>query len=198
MAARLFPPGMRNGISTDGSELGVWRVETIAQGLLELAVGVDVDRARFVGDGTGGVFAEIEPSDGERLVASPVAYAKISRALFIDLGAGGDQFQMAWPAHGEVIRSEIRLIAEVGIPAFARADEEHTVACVFDDIAAVMKMNRELLAFLRGLREHDMEIVIAAHAALLEVHPFVLEIGQRLALVRLRRFRHGARGKVET
>ena len=75
---------------------------------------------------------------------------------------------MVRPAHGEVVRSELRLIAEVGIPAFARADEKHTVAGVFDDIAAVVKMNRELLALLRGLRQYDMQIVIAPHAAFLE------------------------------
>src|SRR5271155_3157793 len=89
---------------------------------------------------------------------------------------------MVWPAHGEVIRSKIRLIAQVGIPAFARADEEHTVACVFDDIAAVMKLNRKLLALLRRLRKYDMEIVLASDAALLEIHPLVLKIGQGLAL----------------
>src|SRR5580693_1597091 len=90
---------------------------------------------------------------------------------------------MMWPAHGEVVRSELRLIAEVGIPAFARADEEYAVASVFDDIAAVVKMNRKLLVFLRGLRQHDMQIVIAPNAAFLQGHPFVLEISQRLALV---------------
>src|SRR5580700_2999861 len=44
-----------------------------------------------------------------------------------------------------------------------------------------MKMNRELLGLLGGLRKHDMEIVIASDAALLEVHPFVLEISERVA-----------------
>ncbi len=151
--------------------------------MLELAVGVYVDGVRFRGDGTGSVLAQIESRDGEGLFASPMADAKIPGVLFIDFGAGGDQFQMARPAHSEVVRSEIRLIAQVGIPAFARADEEHAVARVFDDIAAVVKMNRILLAFFRGLREHDLQIIIATDAAFLKVHPFVLEISQRLALV---------------
>src|SRR5580704_4884623 len=112
-----------------------------------------------------------------------MAYARISNVLFIDFGAGCNEFQMARPAHREVIRSEIRLIAEVRIPAFARADEKYFVAGIFDDIAAVMKMNRKLLAFLRGLRQHDVEIVIAADAALLGSHTFVLEISERFALV---------------
>jgi len=73
------------------------------------------------------------------------------------------------------------LISEARIPAFARADEDNAVAGVLDDIAAVMKMNRELLGLLRGLRKHDLEIVIASDAALLEVHPFVLEISERVA-----------------
>ena len=181
--ARLLPPGMPKGTSTAGSESGLASIQAIAEGLLELAVGVDVDGARIVGERTGSIFAEIETGDGERLNASPMAYAKISGGLFIDLGAGGDQFQMARPAHGEVIGSKIRLIAEVRIPAFACADEENAVACVFDDIAAVMKMNRELLAFLRGLRQHDVEVVVAADAALWQVHPFILKIRQRLVLV---------------
>ena len=73
------------------------------------------------------------------------------------------------------------MISEARIPAFARADEDNAIAGVLDDIAAVTKMNRELLRFLRGLRKHDMEIVIASDAALLEVHPFVLEISERVA-----------------
>src|SRR5271156_3084997 len=44
-----------------------------------------------------------------------------------------------------------------------------------------MKMNRELLGLLRGLRKHDMEVVIASDAAFLEVHPFILEISERVA-----------------
>src|SRR5208282_874699 len=90
---------------------------------------------------------------------------------------------MVRPAHGEIIGSEIGLIAQMGIPAFACTDEEDAIAGVFDDTAAVMKMNRKLLAFLRGLGQHDMQIVIAADAALLEIHAFVLEMLQRLALI---------------
>jgi hypothetical protein len=83
----------------------VSRIHPIGQSLLELPVGVDIDGTRFGGDGTGGVFSQIEPSDGERLVASPVADTNLSRVLFIDFRTGGDQFQMARPSHGEVIHT---------------------------------------------------------------------------------------------
>ena len=122
--------------------IGALRVETVAERLFELAVGVEIDRARIDGDGVGNVFTEIKTGDGKRLFAAPMADARIAGDLFIDLGAGGDEFQAVRPAHRNVIRGEFGLIAEVGIPAFAGADEEHIVACVFDDAAAITKMNR--------------------------------------------------------
>ena len=111
-----------------------------------------------------------------------MADAKISSGLFIELGAGGDQLEMPWPAHGEIVGSKISLIAEVRIPAFARTDKQNAIAGVFDDVAAIMETKSEFLAFLGRLRQHDLDIVVSPDTALLEVHPLILEMSQRLAL----------------
>jgi len=65
----------------------------------------------------------------------------------------------------------------VRVPALPRADKQHAVSRVLDDIAAVVKMKREFLMARRSLRENHLQIIIAARAALLEINAFILKKG---------------------
>jgi len=90
--------------------------------LLELPVGVDVDGMAGGGYRNRGVFAEVESRDGGRFIRFPMPHAEVAVLMLFEFGAGGDQAELARPAHGEVISGEFGAIAEMRIPAFPRAD----------------------------------------------------------------------------
>src|SRR5256884_1100527 len=98
--------------------------------------------------------------------------------MLFEFRAGGNQTKLARPAQEEVIGRKFRAIAKVRVPAFSRADKQHAVSCVLDDVAPVMKMKREFLMARWSLRKNDMQVVVAARAALLEIHALVLKIGE--------------------
>ncbi len=150
---------------------------------LQLSIGVDINRTSSGSDRDRGIFPEVEARDGDRFLGLPMAGAEITLLMLFELGAGGDQAQLARPPQEKVIRRKFRVIPKVGVPAFPGADKEHTVAGVLDHVAAVVKMKRELLFLRRRLRKHDIQIVVAVRAALLKGHAFILEKGQRLTLL---------------
>ena len=76
--------------------------------------------------------------------------------------AGGDETQFSGPAHGQVVHGEIGGIAEMRVPAFARADEKYVVAGVVDDVAAVTEAQEKIGARQGWFGKHDEEIIVAA------------------------------------
>ena len=78
----------------------------------------------------------------------PVADTEVAVFGFVALDAGGDKFELFWPADGQVVVGEIGGVAEMRIPAFAGVDEEDAVAGVFDDAAAISEVKRKFRAFL--------------------------------------------------
>ena len=70
----------------------------------------------------------------------------------------------------------------MGIPAFAGVDEEHAVPGVFDDIAPVVEVQSEFRSAFGRRWQHDVEVVAAMSVAVLQIHPFILEIGERFTV----------------
>ena len=111
-----------------------------------------------------------------------MANAEFSFLVLFDFRAGGDQPKFVGPAQKEIIVGKFRAISQVGVPAFSRSDEQHAVSGVMDDVAAIMKTKSEFLIGPRRLRKNDIQIVVASHAALLEIHALVLKKSQGSAL----------------
>src|SRR5882762_10225362 len=130
--------------------------------------------------GNRSVFAEIESRDGGGLFRFPMPHAEVAVLMLFDFGAGGDEAELARPAHGEVISGEFGTIAEMRIPALPRADVQHAVSSVFDNVATIVKFEGELLIARRSLGQHNAQEVEAAGAALLQIHSFVLKEGEGL------------------
>src|SRR5882672_11948112 len=107
------------------------------------------------GYGSRSVFAEIESRDGGGFIRFPMSHAEVTVLMLFEFGTGGDQAELARPAHGEVINCEFSGITEMRVPAFARADKQHTVSGVFDDVAAIVKFKGEFLIPRGGLGEHN-------------------------------------------
>src|ERR1700722_7255406 len=112
-----------------------------------------------------------------------MADAKIAVFGLTPLGARGDKPEFLGPANRQVVVGEIGGGAKMWIPAFARIDEEHVVAGVFDHAAVIAEVKRELGAFVGRSRENHEEIVGAATEAILKIHTFVLEKGERFAVL---------------
>ena len=106
---------------------------------------------------------------------------KLAILVFLALGARGHQAQLARPAHSEIVASEIRGASVVGIPAFPSVDKHHAVAGIFDYAASIVKMKREFRAVFGWRGQHYVEVVASASAAILQIHAFVLKIGERFA-----------------
>src|SRR5437773_5313686 len=71
----------------------------------------------------------------------------------------------------------------MGIPAFSCSDEQHAVSGVPDDIAPVVKVKSEFLIPRRSLRKNNIQVVVAACAALLQIHALILKESEGDALV---------------
>ncbi len=151
--------------------------------MLELSVGVDVGGMARGGYRSRSVFAEIESGDGSRFIRFPMPHAEVTVLMLFAFGAGGDQAELARPAHGEVIGCEFGGIAEMRVPAFPRAHKQHTVSGVLNDVATIVKFKGEFLIARGSLGEHDSENVEAAGAALLQIHSFVLKEGAGFAVL---------------
>ena len=149
--------------------------------LFELFVRVEIDGMVFRGHGSKGVFAEIEASLGDRLFRLPVGDAEIAVFVFIGFFASGDKAKMLGPAEGHVVEGEFGGVAEMGIPTFALADEKDGVAGIYDDVAAVAKIQSEGCARRRRLGEEDAEGIFAAVTQLLPGEALILEKGERRA-----------------
>ena len=118
----------------------------IVQGLLEHAIGVDIDGMVSRGEGSKSVIAQIETSDRRWLFRAPVADAEFAIFTFVKLCSGGYQAQAPRPVHGQFVIGEIRAVAEVRIPAFARANVEHGVSGIFNHISVIAEAQGELSA----------------------------------------------------
>src|SRR5712692_587860 len=101
-------------------------------------------------------FAEIEARNGHGLLRLPVSGAEFSFLMLVELRAGGDQAKLARPAQEEFIGRKFRAISKVRVPAFSRADKEHSVSGVLNDVAPVMKMKREFLMAWRSLQKNNI------------------------------------------
>src|SRR5229473_6768169 len=135
------------------------------------------------GYGGRSVFAEIEAGNGNGLLRLPVPNAEFSFLVLIEFGAGGDQAKLARPAQEEVIGRKFPAISQVRVPAFSGTDEQHAVSCVLDDIAPVMKMKSEFQVARGSLRKNDIQIIVAARAAFLEVHALILKKSEDFTLL---------------
>ena len=63
----------------------------------------------------------------------------------------------------------------MGIPAFASTDIEHGVTVVFNDVAAVVKMESKGVASVRSVWQEDTKSVVTAGTQLLPREAFILE-----------------------
>src|SRR5713101_7032744 len=112
-----------------------------------------------------------------------MADVKFAFVVLFQLGTGGDQAKLAGPSHRQAVRGKLRIAAQMWVPALSCADEQHAVSRIFNDIAAIMKMQGELLIAGRGLRQDDVEKVVATRAALLQAHSLILKKGQGTTLI---------------
>src|SRR6266849_6032792 len=142
-------------------------------------VGINIDRARSGSERGEGVIAQIETRDGDGLFRAPMTDAEVAVIVFVELASGGDEAQAARPTHGQVIVGKIGGVAKMGIPDFARPDIEHTVSGIFDDVSAVTETQREFGPALGRRRQYNIEVIIAARAAFVQVHALVLKKGER-------------------
>src|SRR6267378_7740541 len=110
-----------------------------------------------------------------------MADAEVAVFALIELGPSGDQAKAPRPAHGQIVIGEVRAIAEMRIPAFARANVQHTISGVLNDISAIAEAQGKLGATGGRRRQHDVEKVVAVRAALPQGHPFILKIGECFA-----------------
>src|ERR1700730_12849855 len=104
--------------------------------------------------------------------------AEIAVLMLFEFGTGGGQAELARPPHGEVICSEFGAITEMRIPAFSRADVQHAVSSIFDDVATIMELDGEFLVPRGRLGEYNTQEVETANAALLQIHSFILKEGE--------------------
>ena len=173
-------------------------VKAACQFLFYLMVGVNVDGIVGGGHGGGGVFAEIETGHGDGFCGLPMADAEFAVFALVDFVAGGDEAEFSGPAHGEVVDGEIGGIAEMGIPAFAGVDEEYAVSGVVDDAAAVVDAQGKIGAGAGEFGKHDVQVIVAAEAALLRGHALILEELERVAIFRGDAVNIEGAGKIES
>jgi len=152
-------------------------------GGLELLVGIDVDGAIGGSDGDDGIFPEVETSFRNRLSRFKASHAGVAFLAFVGFFTGGDEAKALGPLKRQIVESELGGIAEMGIPAFARADKEDAVAGVFDDVAAIAEAEGEGFSRSGWLREEDTEAVVAVRTQLLFGETFILEKSERRAVV---------------
>src|SRR5215471_18232848 len=129
------------------------------------------------------VIAEIESSDGHRFFRLPMTDAKFTFFMFFQFGACGDEAKFARPLNGEVVGGKLGGVTEMRVPTLPGANEQNAVSRVFDHVAAIMKMKSEFLLGCGNKGENDVQIIVAAHAALLKGHSFILEKFQGLAVL---------------
>ncbi len=112
-----------------------------------------------------------------------MADAEVAVFALIEFGPSGDQAKAPRPAHGQIVIGEVRAIAEMRIPAFARANVQHAISGVLNHISAIAEAQGKLGA-ARGRRwQHDVEKVVAVRAALAQGNSFVLKIGESFAVL---------------
>src|SRR5262249_43560802 len=111
----------------------------------------------------------------------PATDALLSVLVLLNLGSRGDEAELAWPAHGEVVVREAGRFAQMGVPAFVCADVEHAVAGVCDNLTVIADTQCDVFSWGHGGSEHDVDHVVPASARFLDRHTFVLEKGKRVA-----------------
>ena len=147
--------------------IGLGRSDAREDGLFELAIGVDVDGVIAGGDGKGSVFTKIEARLRDGLGGFPLSGAEFAIFALIRFFSGSHQTEAFGPAEGKIVESKLGSVTIVGIPTFARADIEDTVAGVGDDIAAIVNVKSKGCAGSRSFGEEDAEGVVTASAQLL-------------------------------
>src|SRR5258708_19701031 len=125
--------------------------------------------------GSRGVLSQIEARDRNGFLRLPVPNAKFSFFMLFQLGASGDQAELARPAQEKIIGRKFRAIPQVRVPALSGADKQHAVSSVLNDAAAVVKMKSELLARRGSIRKNCVQVVVAPGAAFREAHALILK-----------------------
>ena len=164
--------------------------------LFELFVRVKINDMVFRGHGSQGVFAEVETGLGDRLFRLPAGHAEVTLFVFVGFFASGDKAKMLWPAEAHVVEGEFGGVTVVGEPAVALADEKDGVAGIYDDVAAVAKIQSEGCARGRRLGEEDTEGIFTAVTQLLPGEALILEKGERRAGVEARWIRPSGSARV--
>src|SRR5260370_9969269 len=108
---------------------------------------------------------------------------RVAVLVFLELGTGGDKAELARPSNRQFIGCEFSSIAEMRVPAFSGANEQHAVSRVFDHVAAIVKMKSKFEARRRTFRKDDVHEVVAASAELLQGHALILKEGQRFTVL---------------
>src|SRR5215472_17591269 len=101
--------------------------------------------------------------------------AKAAVLVFLELGTSGDEAKFARPSNRHFVGCEFRRVAEMGIPAFSGADEQHAVSRIFDHITPIVKMKSEGEAWCWTFRKDNIHKIVAARAALLQAHSLILK-----------------------
>src|SRR5882757_8876958 len=112
-----------------------------------------------------------------------MADAEIAVFALIEFGTGGDQTETPRPVHGQIVIGEVRTIAEMRIPTFARANVQHAISGVLNHISAIAEAQGKLGATGGRRRQHDVEKVVAVRAALPQGHSFILKICESCAVL---------------
>ncbi len=168
--------------NTDGrTDLHDGTAQAGLDGLFELFVCVHVNGMAFRGHGSHCVFAEVETRLGDRLFRLPVRDAEVALFVLVRFFARGDEAKTLGPAQGHIVEGEFGGVAVVGEPAFALAYEEDGVTGVFDDVAAIAKIQGKGFARGKRLGEENTDGILAAVTQLLRGEALVLEKGERRA-----------------
>src|SRR5436305_13547747 len=130
-----------------------------------------------------GVFSQIESRHRGWLFRFPVANAKFTVLALLQLRASGDKVKLAGPADGQVVVCKVRGTAEMGVPAFAGANEQNAVSRVLDYIAEIVKLQRKFLILRRSSRHNHSQIIVSACVALLQVNAYILNLRRRIVNV---------------
>lgn len=147
----------------------------------ELFIGIDIDGVILGGNRGDSVFTEVETGFGDGLFRLPAGDTEVAVFTFIGFFTGGDKAKMLGPAQGHVVKREFGGIPVMGKPAFALAHKEDRVSGIFDDVAAVAKIQSKGCARREGIGEEDAEGILAAVTQFLGGKPLVLEKNERSA-----------------
>ncbi len=104
-----------------------------------------------------------------------MADTEVAIFALVELCARGYQAQAPRPVHRQFVIGEIRSVAEVRIPAFTRANVEHGVSGVFNNVAAIAEAQGELGAARGRRRQNYIEKVVSARTALAQSHSLILK-----------------------